>query len=210
MSTSRGALLVVVAGMAFTATAVRSALAASAPPRACATTKLTLTDVGDNLDALWIGNEVPATGKRLGTQPTIPLTFNMPVSTVALQHALTLVGQVPTAGGQQIPCTPGTTGLPLTPHYVTPYYAPPEAAWGMTTSTLPGQAYPRDFSVFVFGSVSGLQSVGGPVAAQGSVTLSNMSIDYSIPNAVAIVSGASVQAAPALSWAPSTTRPRST
>lgn len=194
MNVYRTIMKALAAFVTLTSTCIASARASGTTPTICTTTDLALMDVGDDLDALWVGIEVPTTGKRLGTHPTIPLTFNAPVNALALQHALTLVGQVPTNGGQQLPCTAGTAGLPFTPHVVTPYYAPVEAAWGMTSTALGVQVYPRNFSVFVFGALSGLGSVAGPVAAQGSVSFAGMSIDYDVPNSVAIISGASVQA----------------
>ena len=58
----------------------------------------------------------------------------------------------------------------------------------MNLGSVGGVAYPRNFNVFAFGTVSGLRDVQGPVGAGGTVNASSFNINWGQSQSVGIVS----------------------
>jgi len=83
----------------------------------------------------------------------------------------------------------GETGLPLICDRGTSGPGPGSAAaWKAGTIGTTMQPYPAAFNLFVFGNVSGLQDTQGPIAAGGTVNLSNFNLNWSQTQPVGLVS----------------------
>jgi choice-of-anchor A domain-containing protein len=150
------------------------------PPRAmpglCFSRQTVVSDVKGDVRDIWSGRETAATGKRVGTRPVIKLKFNRGVEPSWLKSAVTLKGKVVrNANGTLTDCRASASngGVDVVPLTI----ADPAATWTAGTLGTSTQRYLADLQVFVSGNVTGSPKVAGALAAGGTVTINNFTVN---------------------------------
>ncbi len=144
----------------------------------CVDSTVQLISVGPDLDGIWRGTESPETGRDVLSDHRFFLEFDHPVDPDRVLSSVSVRGQVASLAEGRAPgaCLPGREITRL--HQPKLRRSVVGDAW--TRSLVFGErtlSYPGEFNIFALESISGLPSIGGPIAAKGNIDLWSFSLN---------------------------------